>query len=63
MSVFELVARHFAFDDAGIGAGTARGQEFVEDFGGDTGLRVCDGLRGKNPGGLRWSCGLPVVIG
>jgi hypothetical protein len=63
MGVFELVARHFAFDDSGIGARTADRQQFAQDFGGDTGFRVGDDLRGKNRGGLRSFCGLPEVIG
>ena len=63
MEVFELVARHFAFDDPGIGAMAAQGQQLAQDFGGDAGLRVGDGLRGKNPGGLRSFCELPGVIG
>lgn len=63
VGVFELVARHFAFDDPGVGARAARGQRFAQDFGGDTGFGVADGLRGKNRGGLRWFGGLPEVIG
>jgi hypothetical protein len=62
MSVFELVVRHFAFDDPGIGAGAAHGQQFVQDFSSDV-LRLGDGLRGKNRGGLRWFGELPEVIG
>ncbi|WP_192831015.1 hypothetical protein [Mycobacterium sp. UM_Kg27] len=63
ISVFALVARHFAFDHSGVGAGAAHGQQFVQDFGVDVGLRVGDGLRGKNRDGLRWFCELPGVIG
>lgn len=33
MGVFELVARHFAFDDPGIGARAAQGQQLAQDFG------------------------------
>ncbi len=51
--VFELVARHFAFDDAGIGARSALWEHLVEDFGGDAELCIADDLRGENPGGLR----------
>lgn len=63
MGVFELVARHFALDDPGVGAGAAPGKKLVQDFGGDAGLRIADGLRGKNRRGLRWFCELPGVIG
>lgn len=61
--VFELVTRHFAFDHPGIGAGATKGQQFTQYFGGNAGLRVGDGLRGKNRRGLRWFCELPVVNG
>lgn len=63
VGVFELVARHFAFDDAGVGARAPSGQQLAEDFGGDAGFGVSDGLGGKNRRGLRWFCELPVVIG
>ena len=63
VGVFELVARHLAFDDPRIGAWAARGEQLVEDFGGDADFRVADGLRGKNPGGLRSFGGRPEVIG
>ena len=63
VGVFELVARHLAFDDAWIGAWPARGQQFVRDFGGDADFRVVDGLRGKNPGGWRSFGERPGVIG
>jgi hypothetical protein len=53
VGVFELVVRHFAFDDARVDAGAAPREELVENFGGDAELRVVDGVRGKNPGGLR----------
>lgn len=53
VGVFELVVRHFAFDDTWIGARATSGQELVEDLGGDADFRVDYGLRGKNPGGLR----------
>ena len=53
VGVFELVARHLAFDDAWVGTRAASGEELVQDLCGDADLRVADGLRGKNPGGLR----------
>ena len=53
VGVFELVARHLAFDDAGISAWAALGEQRVQDFGGDADFRVVDRLRGKNPGGWR----------
>ena len=63
VGVFELVARHLAFDDPRIRAWAALGQQLVEDFGGDTDFRVVDGLRGKNPGGWRSFGERPGVIG
>ena len=63
MGVFELVARHFAFDDPGDWREGGAGQQLAQDFGGDAGLRVGDDLRGKNPGGLRSFGELPGVIG
>ena len=63
VSVFELVVRHLAFDDPRIGAWAARGEQFVEDLGGDAEVRVAEGLRGKNRGGLRWFGERPAVIG
>jgi hypothetical protein len=53
VGVFELVARHLAFDDARIGARVASGEELVEDLGGDADFRVDEDVRGKNPGGWR----------
>jgi hypothetical protein len=53
LGVFELVARHLAFDDARIGAGAASGKEAVEDLGGNADFGVDDDVRGKNRGGLR----------
>ena len=53
VGVFELVARHFAFDHAWVGAGAPGGEEFVQDFGGDAGVGVAEDVRGKNRGGLR----------
>ena len=52
VGVFELVARHLAFDDARIGARASSGDEFVEDLSGDADFRVADDVRGKNRGGL-----------
>jgi len=63
VGVFELVVRHFAFDDSRVGARAARGEQLMEDFGGDTDFGVADHLRGKNQGGLQWFGGLPEVIG
>ena len=63
VGVFELVARHFSFDDPRIGAGAANGQQFVQDFGGDASVGVVEGVRGKNPGGSRWFAERPVVSG
>lgn len=63
VGVFELVVGHFAFDDPRIGAGAARGEQLVENFGGDADFRVADRLRGKNRGGLRLFGGRPGVIG
>ena len=63
VGVFELVVRHLAFDDPRIGAWAARGEQLVEDFGGDAGFGVGDRLRGKNRGGLRWFGERPAVIG
>ena len=63
VGVFELVARHFAFDDARVGARAAPREEFVQDFGGDADFRVADDVRGKNRGGLRWFGARPEVIG
>jgi len=63
VGVFELVVRHFAFDDSRVGARAARGEQLMEDFGGDADFGVADHLRGKNQGGLQWFGGLPEVIG
>ena len=63
VGVFELVVGHFAFDDPRIGAWAARGEQLVENFGGDADFRVADRLRGKNRGGLRSFGGRPGVIG
>jgi hypothetical protein len=63
VGVFELVVGHFALDDPRIGAGTARGEQLVEDFGGDADFRVADRLSGKNRGGLRSFGGRPAGIG
>ena len=53
VGVFELVARHLAFHYSRIGAGAARREQLVEDFGGDGLVRVAEDVRGKNRGGLR----------
>ena len=63
VGVFELVVRHFAFADSRVGARAARGEQLMEDFGGDAHFGVADHLSGKNPGGLRLFGGLPEVIG
>src|SRR6516165_9652424 len=63
VGVFELVVRHVAFDDSRVGARAARGEQLMEDFGGDADFGVADHLRGKNQGGLQWFGGLPEVIG
>ncbi len=63
VGVFELVARHLAFDDPRVGPGTSGGKQFVEDLGGDGVVGVIEGLRGKNPGGWRSFGGRPEVIG
>lgn len=63
VGVFELVARHLAFDDPRIGPWAALGEQFVEDFSGDGVVGVIEGLRGKNPGGWRSFGERPGVIG
>jgi hypothetical protein len=55
VGVFELVAGHLAFDDR---AWAARGEQFVDDLGGDADFRVVDRLRGKTGvAGGRSACG------
>lgn len=61
--MFDVVDRHFPFDDARVGAGTSGGQEFVQDFCGDAVVGVGQGVRGKNPGGWRWYAERPGVSG
>ena len=63
VGVFELVVRHFAFDDSRVDARAARGEQLMQDFGGDAHFGVPDHVRGKNRGGLRLFGGLPEVIG
>lgn len=53
VAVFDLIDRHLALDDSRVGAGSSGWQEFMQDFAGDASVRVGQGLRGKNPGGLR----------
>jgi hypothetical protein len=60
--VFDLVDRYFPFDDAGVGAGTSGGEEFVEDFGGGAMVSIGEGVRGK-PGGWRWCAERPGASG
>lgn len=62
MWVFDLVDRHFPFDDAGVCAVGSGRQEFVEDLLGDCLACVCEGVRGKNPGGWRWFAERPGGI-
>jgi len=63
VGVFELVVGHFAFDDPRIGAWATRGEQFVEDFGGDALVRGAEDVRGKNRGGSRWCAERPVGTG
>lgn len=61
--VFDLVDRHFPFDYARVSPAAAGGQQFAQDFRGDRAGRVCEGVRGKNPGGWRWCAERPAVNG
>ena len=63
VGMFDLVDRHFPFDDARVGAGPSGGEEFVEDLGGGAMVSVGEGVRGKNPGGWRWCAERPGASG
>jgi len=63
VGVFDVVDRHFPFDDARVGAGTSGGEEFVQDFGGGAVVGVGEGVRGKNPGGWLWYAERPGASG
>lgn len=63
VGVFDVVDRHFSFDDAWVGAGTSGRKEFVQDFGCGAVAGVSEGVRGKNPGGWLWYAERPGASG
>jgi hypothetical protein len=63
VGVFDLVDRHLSFDHTRVGAGASGGQQFVEDLGGDASVGIVEDVRGKNPGGWRWSAERPGASG
>jgi hypothetical protein len=63
VGVFDLVDRHLSFAHTRVGAGASSGRQLVEDLGGEASVGIVEDIRGKNPGGWRWSAEPPGASG